>query len=154
MAVDVKTYNPVKVQVSVGLFTIAGFAPGTFIELVPDAPPFKDDYGVDGEPQRWASRSPFDTLTLSLEQSSPSNFILSNQLNLDQATHAIVLPVMILDNNTEGLKTMYVSARGYIEGPPRIVFSGETPVARQWRLRLLNTFYNTKGIDSTPAINI
>ena len=151
---SVKTYDPAEVQVVVGGLIITGFAPGTMIELVPDAPPFQDDYGVDGEPARWTNRNPFDTLTLNIAQSSNSNFLLSNLYNVDLVTQLAILPVMILDGNTSGVKSIYVSARGWIQGPPRIVFAGETPVARQWIVRLLNTLYNTKGIDGTPAISI
>ncbi len=154
MAVDVKTYDPAQVEVVVGGLNISGFAPGTMVELVPDAPPFREDFGVDGEPVRWAVRNPFDTLTLNLAQSSPSNFILSNFLNLDIATHAVVVPIMILDGNTEGIKSLYVAGRGWVTGPPAIVFAGGTPTARRWVLKLVNTFYNTQGMEGTPAISV
>lgn len=154
MATDVKTYDPAEVLVIVGLFTITGFAPGTFIELAPDEQPWKDDYGVDGEPVRWRPRNPFDTLTLTLAQSSSSNFILSNLLNLDLISEFSVVPVMIQDLNTSGLRSTYVSARGWVHGPSRIVFQGDSPASRKWELRLLGTVYNTKGIDGKDAIRI
>ncbi len=154
MATDLKTYDPARVQVFVGGFTIAGFAPGAMVELAPDQPSFEDDYGVDGEPIRWANRNPFDTLTLALAQSSSSNVILSNLYNADLLTHASIYPVMILDDNTGGVKTTYVAARGWIAGPPRIVFAGGIPTERRWVLRLLNTLYHTQGINGTSAVSL
>ena len=153
MVTDVKTYDPAEVLVVVGGFIISGFAPGTLIELAPDAAPFRDDFGVDGEPARWASRNPLDSLTLSLAQSSASNFVLSNLLNADLVTHAGILPVLIMDNNTSGLRSTYVAARGWVTGPPRIQYAAD-PTARRWIIRLLNTLYNTKGIDGASAISI
>ncbi len=151
MATEVKTYNPAAVEVNFGGFILTGFAPGTMIDLVPDVVQWEDDSGVDGEPTRWRNQNPFDTLTLFLAQTSVSNFVLSNLLNADLATQAAVFPMLIMDNNTSGIKSTYVSSRGWIVGQPRIVFAG-APNARQWVFRLLSTFYNTQGVDGTPAI--
>lgn len=153
MITDVKSYDPALVEVSIGGLIISGFAPGIMVELAPDQQQWQDGTGVDGEAARWRNQNPFDTLTLHLAQTSKSNFILSNLLNADLATQVGILPVMIMDNNTSGLKSTYVSARGWIAGPPRIVFAG-VPNVRQWVLRLLSTFYNTKGVDGTPALNL
>ena len=152
---SIKTYDPAKVQLMVGGSPISGFAPGSFIELAAAQESFSDDFGVDGEPIRWANRNPFDTLTLLLAQSSTSNAILSNLLNADLATQVGILPVLIQDNNSQGgiADTIYVSARCWISGQPRISFAGD-PTGRRWTLRMLSTFYNTMGMDSTPSVRL
>lgn len=150
MTTEIKTYDPAVVSVIVGGLNITGFAPGAMIELAPDDPQWRDDYGVDGESARWRNLNPFDTLTLNMMQSSNGNLILSNLLNADIASQAGILPVLITDDNTSGIKSTYLSTRGWIAGPPRIGFAG-SPTARSWALRLLSTFQHTQGIDGTPA---
>lgn len=149
---DIKTYDPAQVLVVVAGLTITGFAQGAFVELTPAEASFRSDHGVDGEPARWASRNPFDTLVLTLAQTAPSNFVLSNLRNADLVTHTMVFPVLISDLNSAIPNSLYVAARGWITGAPSIGF-GSNPTARRWSFDLLNTLYNVNGSDGAVAVS-
>ena len=164
---EVKTYDPAEVLVVVAGLIITGFAQGSFIELSPAEASFRDDYGVDGEPVRWAARNPYDTLVLTLAQTAPANALLSNLYNADLVTHAFIFPVMIHDLNanvlptakdvknlelpTPALPSTFVSARGWIPAPPSITF-GSSPSPRRWSLRLLNTAYIVSGSNEVDKL--
>lgn len=147
---DVKTYDPAKVLVVYAGVTIAGFAQGSFVTLTQAEATFSDGHGVDGEPARWANRNPFSTLTLDLMQSSPSNLLLSGLRNTDEASHAIVAPLLIMDANARPPGNTFVSGRAWMTGPPSIVFAGDAQ-ARRWSLRMLGTVYITSGYDGDAA---
>lgn len=150
---DLKTYDPSKVNLIVGGFQITGFAQGTMIELTPAADWFNDDFGVDGEPARWANANPYNDLRIYLMHTSNSNLILSNLHNADRLSQVGVVPVYLEDDSREGgllEKARYVSARGWIKAPAAVQF-GSGPGVRQWNFRLLETLYHTPGTLSTPA---
>ena len=144
---SIKTYDPREVLVTIAGQIISGFEPGTFLTVTPDQAPFSDDYGVDGEAARWKPSNPFDTLTLTLRMSALSNEVLSNLHLGDLATNSVVVPVLIQDLNSAGAigPTTLVAARAWINGPPPVQY-GDSPLGRQWTIRMLNTLYNIMGI--------
>lgn len=145
---ELKQYDPAEVQLLVAGNVIKGFAPGQFIRLNANDAVFNDDYGVDGEPVRWATRDPFTTLTFNLLVTSQSNGILSNLLNLDILTHTALYPIMV-----EGAGGTYLAAQAWVSRQPDIVY-GVDSEQRSWTLRVLHLVYNTQGTGEVEATNI
>ena len=155
--IEVKTYDPAQVNLTVGGFLLSGYAPGTFIQLALDVPRFSDDQGVDGEPIRWDNKNPFSRLTVNLTQTSTSNAILSRLATADRYTQAGIFPIYLEEGGTPDApgsifgKPNYVSAQAWITGQANIGY-GSDPIARAWDFRLIHVYFINPGVEPTPAL--
>ena len=135
--IEVKTYDPAQVNLTVGGFLLSGYAPGTFIQLALDVPRFSDDQGVDGEPIRWDNKNPFSRLTVSLSQTSTSNSVLSGLAAADRYTQAAIFPIYLEEGDVFSVpgsvfsKSSYIAAQAWITGQAAIGY-GPDPIARVW----------------------
>lgn len=126
-----KSYDPRRVQVIVGVKKISGFMPGDSISDEPMSDGSSSVAGMDGEVGRALGTDPRRTLTLNLMQTSDDNTYLNGLYELDRATNGDgAFPVLIQDNN--GITTI-AGAQAWIRRKPAIVFSGEIS-GRSWAI--------------------
>ena len=124
----VKTYDPNQVVVSFFGVPLSGFADGTFISIAPAADRFTKAVGADGEVTRSKSSDRTSEATLTLQQSSLSNDVLSGFLALDDLNNAGKGPLLIQD---KGGTTVFFSAEAWIRTPPTQAYSKEVE-NRDW----------------------
>lgn len=122
------TYDPSMVKVLVGGAIIGGFADGTFVMSEYTSDFFIKTTGADKLTTRVKQNDFSGTITLTLQQSSPSNDILAGFVALDRASNAGVVPVAITDLSG---RTVIASAYGWVRKPPAVELSKEVS-NREW----------------------
>lgn len=127
---DLRTYDPKKVIVTVGGVPISGFADGTFVGVERDNDAWAKVSGADGVVSRAKSNDLTGTITLTLQQTSPSNDVLSGFAIADELTNAGVVPVSVTDL---GGRTLIVSAFSWIMKRANAEFSKEIS-NREWAI--------------------
>ncbi len=94
---QVRSYNPARVVVTVAGQQITGFADGTFVQVEPLSDGVSSQAGADGEVARALSSDHRHGVTLTLQQTSPSNAVLSALTDVDQATCGGTFPITVQD---------------------------------------------------------
>lgn len=125
-----RTYDPKNVSVIVGLFPIGGFADGKAIRVVRSTDTFEMIHGIGGVISRAKTLDKSGEITLTLEQTSMSNDILSGLMIADDLANSGVVPVLIVDTST---KSVFVSAFAWIKKPAEVDYS-KTLSQREWTL--------------------
>jgi hypothetical protein len=92
-----KKYDPADVVFTFLANIITGFADSSFIKASRNEESWKVSVGADGEACRVRSRNVTGRVTLTLQQSSASNDILSAAVVLDELTGQGVGPLLIKD---------------------------------------------------------
>lgn len=129
---SLRTYSPEDVVVSVaGIFTLEGFAEGSFISIRRDAPLFESYESSDGMVSRVKRPSKTYTVTVTIMSTSSSNEFLTRLGLIDYHTHSGKFPVLIKD--TLG-KTLFFSGSSWIEDLPSTEFSDDI-IGRQWSFK-------------------
>jgi len=108
----VKTFDPKKVTVIVGPYSISGYAKGTFIQAEYQEDLYKTVVGADGETTRVRNNNRSGKITITLHNSSLSNADLTALKELDDTTGNGKVPVFIHDNSgydTAGSPEAWVS---------------------------------------------
>lgn len=100
---QVRTYDPALVTVSYGGNDINGFADGTFVTVTRNSDIFTLTVGSDGEATRTKSNDRSGRIEIVLQQSSPSNDILSAIAVADELSNSGVNPIQVKDNNGTSL---------------------------------------------------
>ena len=72
-----RTYDPSKVLVLIGVIPISGFADGSFVSVSRTSDAFTMEVGVEGVTTRVRSVDKSGTIRLTLSQTSPSTDLLS-----------------------------------------------------------------------------
>lgn len=138
------TYDPAQVSVSLaGLYTIEGYANGTFLEISKDTKPYSNQTAMDGEVSRLFLKDDNFTIHLTLAQSSLSNNILSALHSVDLATQLGKFPILIQDKSGT---TKFFSTNAWIESYPDASF-GNSLDTRQWTIQCSNGVYALGGND-------
>lgn len=93
----IKTYNPKKVNVSLGSHIVKGYADDSFISIDPNGDGMTKKVGCDGEIVR--STSPDDTFVvkLSVLQTSATNSFLEKKAAADRENGSGMFPILIKD---------------------------------------------------------
>lgn len=138
-----KTYDPGQVVVNVGGRDITGFADGTFVKVERNADAFSLTIGADGEATRVKSRNRSGRFTFTLQQSSPSNDILTAVANKDEVTNTGVVPVMVKDANGT---TLASAAKAWSVKKASAEF-GKDASSREW-------IFETHQLDLTIGGNL
>ena len=126
----VRTYDPKEVHIIIGGFEMVGFADGTFLTVSRDNDAFNKVSGADGETSRAKSNDKGGSATLVLQQTSPSNDILSGIAIADELSNSGVVPLIVTDSL--GTTTLF-SGEGWIKKIPDAVFAKEIS-NRDWVL--------------------
>lgn len=90
------TYDPSQVVLTLGGVPISGYSDGTMIEVERDEDSFTKVNGV-GIVSRAKSTSRGGLLKITLQQTSPSNDILSGFVNADELAGTGVVPMLLKD---------------------------------------------------------
>lgn len=93
----VRTYDPKKVIVTVGVHVLTGYPDGTFIKIKRGGDAFEKAVGADGTVDRINKNRTDYEVEVTLKATSPLNAILSGLLVADQLSNAGVLPLTIAD---------------------------------------------------------
>ncbi len=127
---DLRTYDPKKVIVNVGGVPISGFADGTFISAERDNDAWSKVSGADGVVSRAKSNDLTGTITLTLQQTSPANDVLTGFAIADELTNAGVVPVSVTDL---GGRTLITSAFSWVIKRATAEF-GKEIANREWTI--------------------
>ena len=98
-----RTYDPCEVIISVGGRPITGFAQTSKVNVERDEDAYTKYIGIDGEVSRAKNCNKSGTVTITLAQTSPSNDLLSELAEADEAANAGVVPVLVRDLNGTSL---------------------------------------------------
>lgn len=129
---EVKTYDPKSIALTVNGIPISGFADGEFISFEYDEDAFSKVTGADGISSRAKSNNNDGNLTITLQQTSPSNDVLTGIAVADKLSNTGVVPVILKD--ILGTTTIF-SANGWIRRIPQVNYSKEIS-NREWVLDL------------------
>jgi hypothetical protein len=144
---DLRTYDPKKVIVTVGGVPMSGYADGTFISVERDNDTWSKVSGADGAVSRAKSNDRTGTLTLTLQQTSPSNDVLSGFARVDEISNDGVVPISVTDL---GGRTVIFSAFGWVQKPPTVEMAKEIS-NREWVLALADVEFFVGGNASTSG---
>ncbi len=95
----VKTYDPAQVALVFGGQIMEGFAEGTFISVERNEDAFSLTIGSDGSGTRTKSNNRSGIFTMTLNQSSPSNDVLSGFALSDERNNAGTFTGLTKDNS-------------------------------------------------------
>lgn len=125
-----KTYSPKKVAVIVAGYIINGYADGTFVNVERAADTFTKVVGADGEVGRVHSADRSGKITITLQQTSESNDVLSALQQADELTLSGKFPVAVKDNNGTSL---YVAGDAWVMKPVNSEYAS-TMSTREWTI--------------------
>lgn len=144
-------YAPNDVTITVaGLYSVTGFAEGTFVRITKDTQQITTTRAMDGTMSRVKSPDTGWKVEVTLAQSSSANDIFSTLWNVDKVTGMGKFPLMIKDGSGS---TMFMAATAWIEELPDIVFSNQLET-RTWRFGATDVIVNIGGNDSGDLSSI
>lgn len=125
-----KTYDPKQISVIVGGAIMSGYADGEFVTSERNEDAYTMAAGADGEVSRVKSNNKSGRITITLQQTSDSNTILTAFAAADELSNSGVVPVFIKD--LKGV-TLVSAARAWIVKYPATPF-GKDVQNRAWVL--------------------
>ena len=127
---SVYTYSPEEVRVIVGGVPMSAFADGTFVNVTRDEQAYNKVTGADGRTSRARTANRAGAITITLQQTSPSNDVLSGFMLADEAGDQGVVSVMIKDSSG---RTLHFCAAAWVQQMPDQDFSKDIE-NREWIL--------------------
>ncbi|AMR57311.1 hypothetical protein vB_PsyM_KIL3b_0065 [Pseudomonas phage vB_PsyM_KIL3b] len=144
-------YSPNDVTITIaGLYSVTGFAEGTFVRITKDTQQVTTTRAMDGTMSRIKSPDTGWKVEITLAQSSSGNDILSTLWNADKVTGMGKFPLFIKDGSGS---TMFMAATAWIEEIPEITFSSQMET-RTWRFAATDVIVNIGGNDSNDLTSI
>lgn len=128
------TYSPSDVSLVIGVLTISGYAPDTFIVVSREVENFTKTVGSDGETARRKSANKSGTITITLLQTTSDNATLSGLALIDEITSKGTFPVIIKDNSGKSIAS---SDDTWVMSYPDMEFANDTG-NREWVLESSN----------------
>lgn len=139
----VKTYDPAKVIITFGASTITGTADGTFVNIEPISDGITSQSGADGEVARAMSSDRRHRVTMTLQQTSRSNDVLSGYHEADRLSGGGgALPLTVRDLRG----TTLFAATAWVTRLPPSEFGVELS-NREWTLETGPAAYFVGGND-------
>lgn len=126
---NIGTFDLKKLNVIFGISKITGYSEGDSVSVEEKNPAFNVVVGADGHTDRVRNRSNYLEIVLSLNQTSPTNQILSALHSADRVA-STPLPIIIKDGNGT---TLITSASAWIEKFPKASFGNESKT-REWTI--------------------
>ena len=124
-----RTYSFTDVNVIFGIIELEGFASGdTVVTVVADEDQFVKEVGAKGDIIRTQTNDSSCTITVSLQQTSPSNAELLTAFNADRESGAGVAPMII--NNREANETLVINNAWITKYPD--YNRGQNPNSQDW----------------------
>ncbi len=130
----VRTYDPKEVHIIIGGFEMMALTDGTFFTITMDDDAYAKVTGADGETSRAKSNNNGAEATISLQQTSPSNDILSGIAIADKLSNSGIVPVIVKDSLGT---TVLFSAEGWVKKMPDVTYGKEIG-NRDWPIDLAN----------------
>jgi hypothetical protein len=130
MADTVKTYDPKAVICTFGGIALQGFANGTFLVAQRDEDLFTKSVGADGSVERAKSNNKAGNCVFTLQQTSPSNDVLSGFALADELRNEGVKPLLIKDLSG---RTLLFAASAWIRKTANASFGKEVET-REWTI--------------------
>jgi len=127
------TFDPKEVSIIFGEFILRGFSESK-VSVSRSNPAWELVVGADGEATRVKSNDRSGTVTVTLQQSSPSNDDLSTLALVDELSNAGLRPLYIKDNLGTSL---FTAVSAYVEQIPEASY-GKTQSDRVWTIRTDN----------------
>lgn len=125
---SLKNYDASQVSIIVGPSVITGLVAGSFVSVERYEDSFNTQVGREGEVARSKSNNRTGKITLKLQQTSPSNAILSALNILDELSGAGVVPVLVRDASGNSL---HAAAEAWIKKPANAEY-GKEAGEREW----------------------
>lgn len=126
----VHSYAADKILVIISGIPMTGFGPDTFVTIEPAADLSTIQVGADGEVARSIGTNKTCRMTLTLQQTSPSNDVLSGLMEIDALTGGNIFPVTVQDLRG---RTVFMAPQGWLSKRPSITFGAEADV-RAWEI--------------------
>ncbi len=126
----VYTYAADAVQIIAGGVPLSGLADGTFVTVERDEQAYNKVTGADGSTSRARTGNRAGNIVVTLQQTSPSNDVLSGFMLEDEAGDQGVFPLLVKD--TSGRTLCYASA-AWVQQAPSQEFAKEIN-EREWTL--------------------
>ena len=136
-----KDFDPLQLSITLGTHIATGFAADTLLSVEMDSPLYNTEVDAHGNSYRYKINNYNATITLTLNQGSPTNDILSTFANLDRQSGIGVFPLTIKDNNSDSL---YSTLGAYVEQIPTAAF-GTTGNNREWVIKATNVGFFIGG---------
>jgi hypothetical protein len=140
------SFDPKKLSIIVGPYIMKGFSE-SMVTITKTSDAFTMVVGADGEATRVKSNDGSATITLTLQQGSPSNDELSLIATADQLSNVGVFPLSIKDNLGT---TLAAAATCFISKMPDVTF-GKTQNDRSWTIMTDNLIMFVGGAASTTS---
>lgn len=123
-----KNYDPKQVAVIIGGHIVGGYADGTFVSIERNRDAFSLSVGADGEGARAKSNDKSGRITITLQQSSASNDVLSGYATNDELNNGGQVPALVKDNNGSSLAE---AVTAWVVKKPAMSFGNEIET-REW----------------------
>lgn len=141
-------YSPSDVSITVaGLYSVTGFAEGTFVRIIKDSQQIYTTRAMDGTMSRCKSPDTGWRIEITLAQSSSANDIFSALWNVDRVTGLGKFPLFIKDGSGS---TMFTAATAWIEQLPEVIFSNQMET-RTWTFCATDVLINIGGNDDNGS---
>jgi hypothetical protein len=141
-------YSPSDVTITVaGLYSVTGFADGTFVRISKDTQQITTVRAMDGSMSRIKSPDTGWKVEITLAQSSSANDIFSVFWNVDKVTGLGKFPLFIKDGSGS---TMFMAATAWIEQLPDVSFSNQMET-RTWKFCATDVLVNIGGNDDNGS---
>lgn len=139
---QVRTYDPKRVIITLGSHIFSGYAEDTFISIEPSGDGTASVAGADGEVARALNHNPLARVTITLQQTSPSNDFLSDLFNMDKASGGSgVVPFQMAD--LRGTTVVAASQAWVVQWPT--IENGASVGDREWLLDAVITQMQVGG---------
>ncbi len=137
------TFDAKSVGVIFGGAPLSGFADGTFVSIEQNEDSFSLQVGTDGDACRSKSNNQSARVTVTLQQSSASNDVLSALFNTDILSPSGdgIFPLMVKDNTG---RSILAAEKAWIVKPPTSTFAREAE-NREWVFETDAMIHNVGG---------
>ena len=139
MAADVYTYSPSEVRLTFGGYNVEGWVN---IGITRNTEFVKQIRGIRGKHAKEVSRDTSSTILLTLLQTSETNTVFSQILEIEQGTNGLVRMEVTLADKAGG--SVFQSNEVYIGGYPTVSYSSEIAEV-QWKLLCDTSTWTIKG---------
>lgn len=137
-----RTYDSKQVIITIGAHVVTGYAEDTFVNIEENGDGMSQTVGANGEVARSVSQNRTCNITLTLQQTSPSNDVLSALVDADRLTGDGLFSVAIADLRGS---TVLTDSNSFIPKKAASGF-GNAVGTREWTITTSNApAYNVGG---------
>ncbi len=129
---QLKTYNPGQVSVTFGPNILSGFGDGSITTVVRNEDTWTHKKGTDGKGTRSKSNNKGGIITVTLDQASSANAVLSTIAKVDELSATQILPIVVRDASGN---TLHTGEEAWIAKPPDSELGRES-LDREWTFQV------------------